>query len=132
MPRSDLHRCVHHPARVAILVAVLKSSGAATFPVVRDEIGLSDGNLNRHLKVLLDEGWVTSRRTGLGRGSLTTLNLTGTGHRGLEAYRNWCLEVAGAIHSPVPLTPGAGRREAGPAGSGVIDDRSRGWVTESS
>ncbi|MEZ5276742.1 MAG: transcriptional regulator [Opitutaceae bacterium] len=130
MRLPDLHRCVQHPARVGILVA-LQACGWATFTVLREEVGLTDGNLNRHLKVLVEEGWVSSRRSGLGRGSTTRLEITGAGIRGLETFRVWCLEVAGRIGddggSAAPEAepdPDAGI----PARRFVVDDRSRTWT----
>lgn len=130
MALTDLPRSVQHPARTAILVVLLDRSMVWTFPRVRDQLGLTDGNLNRHLKVLVDAGWVRSQRRGRGRGSTTTLDLTPDGLRGLESLQAWCGEVGIAL------------REAGVGGSGiqaeidpadsdrprsVVDDHSRSW-----
>lgn len=130
MAFTDLPRCVQHPARTAILAVLLDRATVWTFTGVRDQVGLTDGNLNRHLKVLVDAGWVRSRRRGRGRGSTTTLEVTTEGLRGLESLQAWCGEVARALHQggvggsgspPKPDLP-----PSAPIGS-VVDDHSKSW-----
>jgi DNA-binding transcriptional ArsR family regulator len=130
MALPDLPRCVQHPVRAAILVTLLDARTVWTFPLMRDELSLTDGNLNRHLKVLVDAGWVRSRRSGRGRGSSTTLEIAAEGRRGLETLRIWCGEVARALDraggskEPV-VTGGDADRPVGPIS--LVDDHSRSW-----
>ncbi len=131
MALADLHRCVQHPSRTVILTLLLEDSRIWTFTEVRDRTGLTDGNLNRHLKVLVDVGWVKSHRSGRGRGSTTTLGITSEGLLGLESLRAWCEEViavlaeggVGGARSRSPTATSGMKSDVG-----VVDDRSRAWV----
>lgn len=131
MALTDLPRCVQHPARTAILVTLLDSSTVWTFPAVRDIVGLTDGNLNRHLKVLVDAGWVRSRRSGRGRGSTTTLEVTADGWKGLEVLRAWCGEVSDSLLEAglsEPVDPSAIETRVTVPPIPLVDDHSRSWL----
>lgn len=130
MALIDLPRCVQHPARTAILATLLDRSTVWTFPGVRDRLGLTDGNLNRHLKVLVDAGWVRSRRNGRGRGSTTTLEVTADGLRGLESLQAWCGEVLRALDQAGVRDSGLGPKplpRPSESPRSVVDDHSRSW-----
>jgi len=91
---------------------------------MREFFGFTDGNLNRHLKVLVDEGWVRATRTGAGRGSKTTIGLTSEGQAGLREMRAWVRKVDRLLSSGPDPRRGGALSEM----EGVVDDRSRGWV----
>ncbi|RKX34481.1 MAG: hypothetical protein DRP71_06860 [Verrucomicrobia bacterium] len=119
-----LHRCARHPARVAILVFLHRVQKPVSFPVIREKFGFSDGNLNRHLKVLVDDGWVRAKKEGAGRGSKTTIELADGSRAGLRELRDWIQRVDLLLSSePVSNQNGALDQEPG-----LVDDRSRGWV----
>ena len=120
----DLHRCVSHPARVAILLTLQLGEVPASFPGIRQALGLTDGNLNRHLKVLTDACWIQSTRTGAGRGSRTTIGLTENGRAGLRQLQGWVRQVD-ALLSSGSL---ADQRQVPTREDGLLDDRSRGWI----
>jgi DNA-binding MarR family transcriptional regulator len=83
-PTVGLDDTVHQRTRLGIL-ALLRSGVAIEFGALRDELRLTDGNLNRHLKVLEDAQLVaSSRRTGRGRPK-TWVTITDTGRKALEA-----------------------------------------------
>lgn len=66
-PTVGLDDTVHQRARLGIL-ALLRSGVAMEFSAIRDELHLTDGNLNRHLHVLETVCLVATRReTGRGR-----------------------------------------------------------------
>lgn len=56
------------------------------FPELRDRCGLTDGNLNRHLKTLEDEGVVRCTKTFVKDKPRTTVILTAAGMRRFQAY----------------------------------------------
>jgi DNA-binding PadR family transcriptional regulator len=94
-----------------------------SFPAIREAFGFSDGNLNRHLKVLVDEGWIRSTRSGAGRGSKTTVELADMGRAGLQELRSWSQRVYTLLSSEPVLGQDTDENEA----VGRVDDRSRGW-----
>lgn len=53
----DLDETIHAPKRLAIC-SMLFSASAVEFGVIRDELGVSDSVVSKHLKVLVDAGYV--------------------------------------------------------------------------
>ncbi|MBD8507218.1 transcriptional regulator [Hoyosella sp. G463] len=83
-PISGLDDTVHQRARLGIL-SLLSTGVAMEFPAVRATLGLTDGNLNRHLAVLERAGLgSSSRQTGRGRPK-TWLEITRAGQAALDA-----------------------------------------------
>ena len=120
----NLHRCTRHPARVAILVFLHRVQVPPSFPEIREKFGFTDGNLNRHLKILVDEGWVRATKMGAGRGSKTTIELADEGRNGLQELRGWIRRVDRFLSSG-PISDQVGVSDQG---AGLVDDRSRGWA----
>lgn len=60
-PATGLDDTVHQRVRLGIL-AVLAEAQSADFTYLRDTLDLTDGNLARHLRVLGDAGYVTTRK----------------------------------------------------------------------
>jgi DNA-binding MarR family transcriptional regulator len=82
-PSVGLDDVVHQRTRLGIL-ALLKTGVSLEFSALRDTLHLTDGNLNRHLKVLEEARLVASeRRTGGGR-ARTRVTITTRGRRALE------------------------------------------------
>ena len=64
---EELDPLLHQPLRTQ-LVAFLAGAGEQTFSDLKRQLGVSDGNLDAHLKKLLAAGYVASRKeTGNGR-----------------------------------------------------------------
>ncbi len=62
-PFAGLERAFHEPKRLAILSALAaRGDSAVAFTELKEECSLTDGNLNRHLKVLEDAGAVTLKK----------------------------------------------------------------------
>lgn len=83
-PTVGLDDVVHQRTRLGIL-SLLRDGASMQFGLLRDALQLTDGNLNRHLKVLADAGLVDSKRTeGKGR-TRTWLTITDSGRKALDA-----------------------------------------------
>lgn len=83
-PSTRLEDAVHQRARLGIL-AVLCEVGRADFSYLKTTLGLTDGNLGRHLDVLDREGLIHLEKRGAGRASRTRASLT---HEGRAAFRH--------------------------------------------
>ncbi|WP_280233792.1 transcriptional regulator [Nocardia cyriacigeorgica] len=84
-PAVSLNDTVHQRTRLGIL-ALLRSGVSMEFGALRDTLHLTDGNLNRHLKVLDDAGLIAgTRATGHGKRPRTWFSLTEAGRAALDA-----------------------------------------------
>ena len=82
-PSLALDETVHQRVRLGIL-AILSEATECTFPIVRDELELTDGNLSRHLRVLEEAGLIEIRKGYEGRRACTWLTLTRQGRKALR------------------------------------------------
>jgi len=86
MSATDLDRVFHERGRLAICSMLVANPGGASFTQLQESCGLTDGNLNRHLHALAEEGIVeTERRTGAGRPQ-TIVRITPNGRTRFLAY----------------------------------------------
>lgn len=79
-----LHDIVHQPSRLGILT-VLEETKRADFPYLKSVLGLTDGNLGRHLEVLADAGLVTITKGYEGRRPRTWAEITPSGRAALAS-----------------------------------------------
>ena len=85
-PATFLDDTVHQRYRLGIM-AFLSGVERADFRTARDELGLTDGNLNRHLVLLADAGFVDIvKHAPEGKRSRTWLSLTPPGRTALAAH----------------------------------------------
>ncbi len=82
-PSQRLDDTVHQRVRLGIL-AVLAEADRADFGFLKDALGLTDGNLSRHLRTLEDAGYIEIHKGYEGRRPRTWITLTRTGVRVLE------------------------------------------------
>ncbi len=61
-PARRLDDVVHQRVRLGIL-AVLQEADRADFTFLRNSLGLTDGNLSRHLTVLEEAGYIDVKKT---------------------------------------------------------------------
>lgn len=93
-PRGDvgrfsyegLDRVIHEKARLGLMTSLAASPDGLTFTELKDLCGLTDGNLNRHLKVLCEAGLVELWRKGAGRTQTTLARLTTAGRDDFLRY----------------------------------------------
>jgi DNA-binding MarR family transcriptional regulator len=83
-PVNDLDDTIHQRVRLGIL-AVLSELRRADFNYLRSTLGLTDGNLSRHLSVLEDAGHVTIEKTFEGKRPRTWVAATKRGRAALRA-----------------------------------------------
>jgi DNA-binding MarR family transcriptional regulator len=83
-PTSGFDEAVHQPNRLAILV-ILREAGRADFSYLKQTLGLTDGNLGRHLASLEEAGLVELSKGFEGRRPRTWAKLTAAGRKALDA-----------------------------------------------
>lgn len=83
---EGLDRVFHEKARLGIMTSLATHSEQLSFAELRELCALSDGNLNRHLAVLSEAGFVHVDKEGGGRGSRTTCRATPVGRSAFLAY----------------------------------------------
>ncbi|MFZ4395874.1 MAG: transcriptional regulator [Kiritimatiellia bacterium] len=85
-PAGALERLFHEPNRLAILSALCTARDGLAFTELRDTCHLTDGNLNRHLKALEEEGIVRVQKAFLNDKPRTTVSLTRGGLARFHQY----------------------------------------------
>lgn len=83
---ESLEKLFHEPNRLAIMSTVCAANDGITFGAIKDACGLTDGNLNRHLKVLREAGAVRIRKRFVGAKPQTRVFLTDHGLDAFNAY----------------------------------------------
>jgi DNA-binding MarR family transcriptional regulator len=83
-PAQRLDDVVHQRVRLGIL-AVLEQADRADFTYLRRALGLTDGNLSRHLGVLEEAGYLELTKTFEGRKPRTWVRATRQGKAALAA-----------------------------------------------
>ena len=82
---QDLNPVIHERTRLAIMT-FLMSAREAAFTEIRDELDLTDGNLNLHMKVLEKNGFVEVEKSFIERRPRTTYRVTAAGQRTFQNY----------------------------------------------
>lgn len=90
-PTADLSDIVHQRVRLGIL-AVLAEADRAEFTYLRDRLDVTDGNLNRHIQVLAEAGFVEVEKRTAGR-SRTWILATGAGRVALTRHLERLQEI---------------------------------------
>ncbi len=82
---ENLDALLHQPLRTQI-AAFLAGAGEATFTELKQQLEVSDGNLDSHLKKLIAAEYVSVRRDSDGGRPLSYYSLTRCGHTALRKY----------------------------------------------
>jgi len=100
-PYDHLARVFHEPKRLALIAAVAESEKGLSFSEIKEACGLTDGNLNRHLKLLEEEKIVITKKTLAGNRARTMVRLSASGRRKfvkyLESLEAALKQAAGAV-----------------------------------
>jgi DNA-binding MarR family transcriptional regulator len=81
----DLDPVIHAPVRLQIC-ALLSAVDEAEFSLVREEAGVSDSVLSKHVRQLEEAGYVRVRKATVASRQRTWLSLTRAGARALSVY----------------------------------------------
>jgi DNA-binding MarR family transcriptional regulator len=81
-----IDRLIHEPARYHIM-ALLYVVESADFLFLRNQTGMTDGNLSSHLSKLEKAGYVQVKKEFVGKKPHTMLELTPEGRWAFDAYR---------------------------------------------
>lgn len=105
-PAMKIDEVVHQRVRLAILV-VAHEAHRVEFTYLRDTLGLTAGNLSRHLAVLTDAGLVRLDRDESDGRRRTWVRLTGQGRRALAREMALLDELVRSVlvTSPQPSPP---------------------------
>jgi DNA-binding MarR family transcriptional regulator len=101
-PTSRLDPTVHQPARLGILT-VASEAKRVDFVTLRDMLGLTDGNLSRHLATLEAAGYVSIEKAFEDRRPRTWVSATKAGRKALAT------EIAALRDIVAAAEPAAGR-----------------------
>jgi DNA-binding MarR family transcriptional regulator len=74
------------PKRLAAIALLTRSTGA-DFAFLRESLGLSDSDLSKQMSALATAGYVTVAKSGRGRGSTTTYQVTKAGRTAYARHR---------------------------------------------
>ncbi len=85
-PIEELDRVFHEKARLSILTCIIAAEDGINFSQLKAKCDLTDGNLNRHLKVLIDANVLKVNKTGRGRTTKSVYFLTDFGRNSFENY----------------------------------------------
>lgn len=116
LPYQKLERLFHEPARLAILSLLIHKPNGIPVPQLREELDLTFGNLDRHLKVLAEAEIIITEKIPSKRRPQSLLRLTEAGRHQFLTYLDH-LEVMlraaaqareGAASTQVPPLPGSG------------------------
>lgn len=81
----QLDRVIHEKGRLAIMSA-LAGTPELSFTELRDLLGMTDGNLTTHVRILQEEGFISVAKTYQNRRPLTTCSLTKAGREAFAGY----------------------------------------------
>jgi DNA-binding transcriptional ArsR family regulator len=110
---DKLERAIHERARLGIMTSLVSRREGLPFAELKELCGLTDGNLNRHLDVLREEGLVDVRKEQTTGRAQTICRVTPTGKTRFLQYLDELERVvadAAAAASAVKISAGASRR----------------------
>ncbi|WP_404333434.1 transcriptional regulator [Sphingomonas sp. MMS12-HWE2-04] len=90
---AELDPVIHAPLRLQVC-ALLSATDEAEFALVREETGVSNSVLSKHVKQLEEAGYVRVRKATLASRQRTWLSLTKAGARAFQAHVRALTELA--------------------------------------
>jgi DNA-binding transcriptional ArsR family regulator len=102
-----LEKIFHEPSRLAIMSALCTAADGMTFSELKTECDLTDGNLNRHLKVLKESKVVHAKKEFVDDKPRTTLTITTKGLDRFNDYLEALADVMKQARKALPKTKAA-------------------------
>lgn len=99
---ETLERIFHEPNRLAIMSVLCGSRKGISFTDLKDACRLTDGNLNRHLKVLEEADAVRIEKSFVDSKPRTTVHLSETGRKRFSEYLDALSEVVEKARQALP------------------------------
>ena len=95
-PQTDIDKIIHEPARLIIMshLYVVKS---ADFVFLRNQTGLTDGNLSSHLSKLESTGYIEIEKKFKGKIPQTLVKLSKKGREAFDLYREKMEQVLSGL-----------------------------------
>ena len=82
---EGIDRLIHERARLGIMSS-LAATGKMTFNELKETLGMTDGNLSAHARVLEEAGYIRIDKTFVGRKPQTKMALTAKGEKAFKHY----------------------------------------------
>jgi len=76
---------IHSPVRLGIM-SILAGGDEVEFTLLRDRLGITDGNLSTHLRKLEEASYVKCKKSFLGRRPRTTYRMITKGRKSFENH----------------------------------------------
>ena len=101
-PFEALERIFHEPNRLAIMSALCAADNRLSFNKLKEECGLTDGNLNRHLKVLQEAKAIKTQKAFVDEKPKTTVFISKNGLNRFNEYLAALSEVLATAKKALP------------------------------
>ncbi len=95
---NGLDSAVHGPVRLGVLTA-LRIEGPLDFTTLKKRLDVGDGVLGLHLKKLEETGYLTCKKTFVGRRPKSTYRISRTGRKALADYLNAMQSLIDAVEA---------------------------------
>ena len=95
---NGLDTTVHGPIRLGVMTA-LQIDKELDFTTLKKRLKTKDGSLGMHLQKLEESGYITAKKTFIGRRPKTTYRLTPTGSKALANYLDSMSKLIEAVNS---------------------------------
>jgi DNA-binding transcriptional ArsR family regulator len=92
----EIDKLLHEPARLKIMAKIYALNNA-DFLFLKEQTGLSSGNLSAHLIKLEKAGYVSIKKKFVGRRPHTTLKITKKGKDAFSSYKKKMIKVFNEI-----------------------------------
>jgi len=106
-PYAALNKLFHEPNRLAIVSALCNAEDGMTFHDLKEECGLTDGNLSRHLKSLQEARIIRIKKSFVKMKPQTAIFLTDRGRDRfvdyLAALEEVLLKAAESVSTALPV-----------------------------
>ena len=112
-PYEELGKTFHEPNRLAIMSELCAAADGLAFVELKDACGLTDGNLNRHLKVLAEAGIIKIKKEFVESKPRTTVAVTA---KGLGRFNDYLGALSTVLDKAKKAVP-AGKRTSAPLGA---------------